>query len=135
MCLEGERTGNMAPSEFQNLRWGLENTPFHWRAPGLPLCKMKLIVQDSWRIDCHPQGKRPYKVQSWCWSKWDFFFFLLPPLPLLFFFFLPAVKACFVCSPLTKKQSQMLHILSLRPLAFKYSGDNVFLISLVGNRA
>ena len=71
-------------------------------------------------------GKRPYKVQSWCWS--DFFFFLLPSPPTAFFFFPTSSEGllCLSTPALQRNSSQMLHILSLRPLAFKYSGDNVF---------
>lgn len=117
----------MAPIWVPESPWGLENTPFHWRVLSLPLCKMKLIVQDSWRIDCHPwRGKGLIKCKVGAGVIFSSFYCL--PLPLLFFFFPTSSEGllCLSTPALQRNSSQMLHILSLRPLAFKYSGDNVF---------
>lgn len=86
-----------------------------WKSPlwplvlSFPLCKMRLIAQNSWKIECHPWGKRSsYEAQSQYWSKWFFLLFIAPSsfLPLFFFSFpfYQQWRACFVWSPPSKKQ-------------------------------
>lgn len=88
---------------------------------------MTLIAQNSWKIECHPWGKRSsFEVQSQYWSQWFFLLFIAPSsfLPLCFFSFLfyQQWRACFVWSPPSKNSSQLV-LLSLRPMAFTPSGD------------
>lgn len=57
MCLEGEnwKHGSRLSSRIPVGPW---KHPLPLDGPHFPLRKMKLIVQNSWRIDCHPRGEK-----------------------------------------------------------------------------